>query len=155
VLYSVGRGIPLSYAEAGRWFRRAAERGVPAAAFNLAVLTEGGLGVPRDHAEAERLLRRAAELGHAEARQRLASGGLTGTAAPLEETASSVTDDGLPAEEDVVAIQNALADLGLYDGPADGIAGPKTRDAISRYQVAQGLPVTGLPSTGLRRRLGL
>ncbi|MEQ8399051.1 SEL1-like repeat protein [Thalassobaculum sp.] len=153
VLYSAGRGIPLSYAESARWFRRAAERGVPAAAYNLAVLTEGGLGLTRDPAEAERWLRRAAELGHSEAKKRLAAGGLGKSESALDETATTATNDGV-AEEDVAAIQRGLSRLGLYDGAVDGIAGPKTRDAISRYQVREGLPANGLPSTSLRKLLG-
>jgi|OM-RGC.v1.000325242 TPR repeat protein len=153
VLYSAGRGIPLSYTESARWFRRAAERGVPAAAYNLAVLTESGLGLTRDAAEAERWLRRAAELGHSEAKKRLAAGGLGKTESALDETATTATNDGV-AEEDVAAIQRGLSRLGLYDGALDGIAGPKTRDAISRYQVREGLPANGLPSTSLRKLLG-
>lgn len=152
VMYSAGRGIPLSYAEAARWFARSANRGVPAAVFNLAILTEGGLGVARDPVEAERLLRRAAELGHPAARDRLTAGGLGTGAASLAETAS-VAENGA-AMDDVLAIQRGLARLGLYDGPVDGIAGPKTREAIVRYQSREGLPVTGLPSASLRKRLG-
>lgn len=151
VLYSAGRGIPLSYIEAARWFRRAAEHDVPAAIYNLSILAEGGLGVPRDPAEAEQLLRRAAELGHPGARARLKAGGTSADTATLDETARSVTD-GVVAE-DVVAIQRGLARLGLYDGPVDGISGPQTRAAISRYQRRQGLPITGLPSGNLRQRL--
>src|SRR5690606_5568066 len=127
-----------------------ANRGVPAAVYNLAILTAGGLGVPRDPAEAERLLRRAAELGHPAARERLAAGGLAG-AVPLAETASVAADGAVT--EDVLAIQRGLARLGLYDGSVDGIAGPKTREAIVRYQSREGLPVTGLPSSALRERL--
>lgn len=151
VLYSAGRGIPLSYAEAARWFGRAAEQGVPAAVYNLSVLSEGGLGVQRDPAEAERLLRRAAELGHPKARQRLRAGGITADAATLEETAETVAE--VVVAEDVVTIQRRLTQLGLYDGPVDGVVGPRTREAIARYQQREGLPVTGLPSTALRRRL--
>ena len=54
----------------------------------------------------------------------------------------------------MAAIQRGLARVGLYDGAIDGIAGPKTREAISRYQVREGVPATGLPSSSLRRRLG-
>ena len=70
---------------------------------------------------------------------------------PLAETASVAADGAVT--EDVLAIQRGLARLGLYDGSVDGIAGPKTREAIVRYQSREGLPITGLPSSALRKRL--
>lgn len=38
--------------------------------------------------------------------------------------------------------QMALRDDGLYDGPIDGISGPRTRHALAEYQRRQGLPQT-------------
>lgn len=38
--------------------------------------------------------------------------------------------------------QLALREHGLYDGPVDGISGPRTRHALSEYQRRQGLPQT-------------
>lgn len=46
----------------------------------------------------------------------------------------------------VVKTQIALNRLGYNPGPVDGIMGPGTASAISRYQYAWGLPVTGVPS---------
>lgn len=40
--------------------------------------------------------------------------------------------------------QQALADLGFYDGPVDGTNGPETRAAVSDYQASKGLPETGV-----------
>ena len=39
--------------------------------------------------------------------------------------------------------QYDLTNLGLYDGKADGIIGPKTRAALRKYQQTLGLPLTG------------
>lgn len=39
--------------------------------------------------------------------------------------------------------QQLLGGLGFYDGPIDGIHGPKTRDAIKDAQKAYQLPITG------------
>jgi hypothetical protein len=39
--------------------------------------------------------------------------------------------------------QQYLADLKLYDGNVDGIIGPKTRAALTRFQTMNGLSVTG------------
>ena len=39
----------------------------------------------------------------------------------------------------VMRTQEALKEKGYYDGPIDGIIGPKTRAALRRYQQEQGL----------------
>ncbi len=49
--------------------------------------------------------------------------------------------------------QRLLNDLGYEAGPADGLAGPKTREAIRAYQRKSGLPADGKASDGLLRRL--
>ena len=41
------------------------------------------------------------------------------------------------------ALQRALGELGFYDGPIDGIDGPRTRMAVAAYQRAHGLESTG------------
>ncbi len=38
---------------------------------------------------------------------------------------------------------------GAYSGPADGINGPQTEQAIKEYQAANNLAVTGQPSAQL------
>lgn len=48
---------------------------------------------------------------------------------------------GPGAEDPVVATQAALRQLGFRPGPIDGIVGPRTRDAIIRFQLAHRLPV--------------
>ena len=54
---------------------------------------------------------------------------------------------------DVATIQRALTARGYNAGPADGVMGGKTRDAIRKYQVDKGLSVTGLPSMELQKSL--
>jgi len=39
--------------------------------------------------------------------------------------------------------QRALRDLGYEPGPVDGIVGPKTREALVRYQRSEKIAVTG------------
>ncbi len=55
-------------------------------------------------------------------------------------------DGAAPAapEASLVAAQRALSALGYDPGPADGIAGPRTRHALAAFQRDQGLPPTGL-----------
>jgi hypothetical protein len=52
-------------------------------------------------------------------------------------------------------VQHELARQGYNPGPADGVIGPQTRDAIAGYQRDHGLSVTGRIDTPLVRELGL
>jgi len=58
-----------------------------------------------------------------------------------------------PASPLVREIQQALAQRGLYDGPADGFTGPKTTSAILFYQETEGLEQTGDASVSLLAKL--
>jgi hypothetical protein len=40
--------------------------------------------------------------------------------------------------------QEALKSRGLYQGPVDGVAGPRTKSAISQFQQRNGLPQTAM-----------
>jgi peptidoglycan hydrolase-like protein with peptidoglycan-binding domain len=51
------------------------------------------------------------------------------------------------------AIQAALARLGYYDGPLDGLFGPDTHAAIRRYQFELKAPMTGTLSAAQAERL--
>ncbi|MFN0178533.1 MAG: lytic murein transglycosylase [Gemmatimonadales bacterium] len=46
-------------------------------------------------------------------------------------------------------VQERLAAKGWYTGPADGVLGQQTRDAIRRFQAAVGLPVDGRAGGGV------
>lgn len=43
----------------------------------------------------------------------------------------------------VLSVQQALQELGYYNGPVDGVLGPSSRAAIQAYQRSYGLPITG------------
>ncbi len=49
----------------------------------------------------------------------------------------------------VIAVQRELARLGIYTGAIDGLLGPRTKAAISTWQTAAAIPVTGEPSPEL------
>ena len=51
------------------------------------------------------------------------------------------------------ALQTALAGAGFYDGPTDGRAGPKLREAVRRYQISVGLPADGYATPNLLARV--
>jgi membrane-bound lytic murein transglycosylase B len=61
----------------------------------------------------------------------------------------------LPAlsRSQVQQMQAALSRRGFDSGPADGVMGPATRDALRRYQRSAGLPPDGYPTPELLDRL--
>ena len=66
--------------------------------------------------------------------------------------------DEKPAEkpkpsELVRQIQAGLSARGLYDGPADGLTGPKTEAAILFFEQTEGMDETGEPSRAILARL--
>jgi peptidoglycan hydrolase-like protein with peptidoglycan-binding domain len=65
-------------------------------------------------------------------------------AAPTPEPAIPTAAPTLIAD-----LQRALSEHGFYRGKVDGISGSRTRAAITAYEQAQGLPVTGQPSASV------
>jgi len=51
------------------------------------------------------------------------------------------------------ALQIGLAARGFYDGPTDGRAGPKLREAVRRYQISVGQPADGYATSALLARV--
>jgi Putative peptidoglycan binding domain/Trypsin-like peptidase domain len=51
------------------------------------------------------------------------------------------------------AMQGQLRELQYYNGPLDGRYGPEVKRAIEQFETAARLPVTGLPTRSLMRRL--
>ncbi len=65
VMYQTGEGVPEDFAEAAKWYRKAADQGNPSAQCNLGFLYSRGHGVPKNRAEAFNWYRKAAEQGDA------------------------------------------------------------------------------------------
>ena len=55
-------------------------------------------------------------------------------------------EPGALSTTQVAAMQQALAELGIDAGQADGLIGPKTQNALRRFQHRHGLPVDGYPA---------
>ena len=51
----------------------------------------------------------------------------------------------------ITALQNALQKNGYYDGPIDGVVGPRTVSAVGRYQQAEKIAEGGLTLETLER----
>ena len=60
---SNGQGVPQDYAEAVKWYRKAADQGYAAAQTNLGLMYAHGQGVPQDYVEAVKWYRKAADQG--------------------------------------------------------------------------------------------
>jgi TPR repeat protein len=63
MLYETGQGVPQNYAEAVKWYRESAERGYPAAQFNLGVFYETGQVVEQDFAGGRQMVSRRRRTG--------------------------------------------------------------------------------------------
>lgn len=48
MMYLNGQGVDQNYEEAGKWFRKAAEQGIPQAQYKLGYLYNQGQGLPKD-----------------------------------------------------------------------------------------------------------
>lgn len=74
----------------------------------------------------------------------------------LETTIRIERDSVTPAPVDPVVqkVQSVLSDLNLYTGSIDGVAGPKTRDAIRNYRRIMGLQATDEIDNELLGELG-
>jgi len=70
-LYAAGLSVEQDYAEAKKWFEKAAAQGYAPAQYRLGTLYEGGLGVSKSLEKAKGWFEKAAQSGDAEAQGRL------------------------------------------------------------------------------------
>jgi len=57
--------------------------------------------------------------------------------------------------EAVEELQKKLAGKGINPGPVDGIFGPKTEEALKRFQEREGLDVDGIAGSNTFTALGM
>lgn len=82
--YHEGLGVLRDYAEAARWWRKAAMQGHANAQYNLGVMYHQGEGIRQDQAEGAMWWRKAAEHGHAEAQYNLGLIYASGRGVPVD-----------------------------------------------------------------------
>jgi len=180
VLYAEGGAGTPDLEKAASLFERAAERGVRDSQFNIGVLYARGLGVPQDLVQAYKWFAVAARSGDQQAKQRQdeVEQALTPELLPKarsaassfkplpvdpqsnmvfapeggwEETTGETLHVGAPGL--VQRAQDLLIAHGYDPGPADGVFGEKTREAIAAFQRANDLEVSGEIDTGLIKAL--
>ena len=158
LLYETGRGVAEDPAQAAVWYERAALQGVAQAQFNLALLHQTGRGVEKNGAQALYWLEVAARHGkgaeqdHAadaasqlavifpaeevdDARARAGEFTPRPEEAPVREAAITL----ILSRSQVAELQRRLAAHGYDPGPADGVPGELTRNAVRRYLADRGL----------------
>jgi localization factor PodJL len=170
VLMSEGADAAPDHDKALQWFLAAGNYGVRDSQYNLGVIYARGLGTGQDLVESYKWFAIAASQGDTDAAGRrdevakamtgddLAKARATVSAwhvkSPIAEANSVAAPGGgwdsptnTLGEQDrqalVKKIQTLLADAGYDPGPADGVAGPKTVDAVRAYQRTVGVPDTG------------
>lgn len=171
VLISEGAAGPPDPQDALRWFLAAAGHGVKDSQYNLGVVYARGLGAPANLPEAYKWFAVAAAAGDKDAALRrdevaalldqnqlaLARAAVRAwrpnappaAANEVAAPAGGWGDEGTVLTADnqkalVMKIQTLLAEQGYDPGPADGVEGPKTRDAVRAFQERVGLVGTGL-----------
>jgi localization factor PodJL len=166
-------------AKAYNWFAKAAEYGVRDSQVNLGIFHTKGIGTSIDLPEAYKWFTIAAVAGDkdADTKRKVISDALrpdqladaksrveNWKPAETIELANRVTpksewiDQASSApvalnKQTVAKTQALLGKLGYNAGPADGVIGKKTRQAIAEFQQRVGLSITGQISTELLREL--
>ena len=125
-----GQGVPQDYAEAAKWYRKAAEQGDMDSQNRLAALYLAGDGVQQDYAEAARWYRKAADQGDIEAQNELGS---------LYGNGQGVPQDYVEAYRwfDIAASRNAGNDFETHDNAVrnrDTVAAKMTPAQIAEAQ---------------------
>lgn len=164
VMYSSGSGAPQDWDQAAHWFQEAALHGMTDSQFNLAVLYERGLGVPQSAPDAYAWYSIAAAGGDegAQARANTIRSSLSDAAReeadaviagftprPIDEEANgnyAATPWGQPQSTTPAMVRQAqqlLIALGYQPGPADGVAGAQTVNAVRDFERDTGITPTG------------
>ena len=178
-LYAGGQLGEQEFETAAEWFAQAAARGMTDSQFNLGMLYARGLGVEQDFEQSYKWFSLAAGNGDADAgkaRDDIAKSlsaeavsrvnaelagwraepiDLAANFAPIG-TWSPSFDPGevITAREVVSKVQMALDKLGFDVGKADGLAGPKTAEAIKAFERGAGMSETGTINPRLLAVLG-
>lgn len=173
--YAEGRGVARNYDQAIDWFTKAANAGLARSQYSLARLYE--TGTPEhlpDIAKARYWYEKAAAQGDADAAERLAALNAVVTAKkPIDRlddgappaASASVEPAPIPAEKpdvpdtrpitraEIREAQQLLAKLNFDPGPADGLMGKRTAEAIELFQKFAGLEATGEVTRSLLEEL--
>lgn len=173
-MYAAGKGVTQNTAEAVKWYRKAAAQRDTEAMQLLGVIHHKGEGVAKDPVQAfmwyelavtylppgafrngvigekdliaVKLTRDQVHEAQGLARQWQLETQQTAVLIPAANTSKAATD----SKSSVKSVQEDLAILGYDPGPADGMMGPRTKNAIRAFESDQGLTATGQVSPQLQ-----
>ena len=178
VLYAMGADGKVDNDAAARWFLEAAELGVKDSQYNLGILAAKGAGMPQSLEESYKWFALVAKTGDkdAEAKRDEVAKALrpeqlvkAKQAAELwkarpvdpeaniveipEEWSDAPRTANLDVKQAITNIQSILNKNGYDAGPADGVLGQKTRNAIKAFQADNGMEADGEISEKLVKAL--
>ena len=178
-LYAGGQLGEQQFETAAEWFTKAAGFGMTDSQFNLGMLYARGLGVSQDFEQSYKWFSLAAQNGDADAAKarddiaksltadavgRVTSEVSTWQAQPIDLavnfapigtwSADFQPGDAITATEVVTKVQQALVKLGFDVGTPDGMAGPKTAEAIKAFERGTGMSESGAINPRLLAVLG-
>ncbi|MEO8683385.1 MAG: SEL1-like repeat protein, partial [Devosia sp.] len=178
-LYASGQLGDQQFETAAEWFERAANLGMTDSQFNLGMLHARGLGVDQNLETSYKWFSLAARSGDVDAGKarddmarsltadvvkRLTAEVNAWKAQPIDLAAnfapigtwSTTFDPGetIKTKEVVSKVQIALAKLGYDVGTPDGMAGPKTAEAIKAFERGTGMSESGAINPRLLAVLG-
>ena len=178
VLYAMGADGRVDNDQAGRWFIEAAELGVKDSQYNLGILAAKGAGMPQSLEESYKWFALVAKTGDRDAASKrdevakaLRPEQLAKAKAAVElwkardvdpetnvvdipeDWAETTRAASLDMKQAVTNIQAILNKNGYDAGPADGVMGQKTRNAIMAFQADNGMTADGELSEALVSKL--
>ncbi len=178
-LYAGGQLGDQEFESAAEWFAQAAARGMTDSQFNLGMLYARGLGVEQDFEQSYKWFSLAARNGDtdaAKARDDIAKSltaeavsrvgdeiglwkaepiDLAANFAPLGTWSAGFDPGEVITTKDVVSkVQMVLGKLGFDVGVPDGLAGPKTAEAIKAFERGTGMSESGVVNPRLLAVLG-
>jgi localization factor PodJL len=178
-LYAGGQLGDQQFESAAEWFAQAAARGMTDSQFNLGMLYARGLGVEQDFEQSYKWFSLAARNGDtdaAKARDDIAKSltaeavsrvgdeinlwkaepiDLAANFAPLGTWSAGFDPGEVITTKDVVSkVQMVLSKLGFDVGTPDGLAGPKTAEAIKAFERGTGMSESGAVNPRLLAVLG-
>jgi localization factor PodJL len=169
VLHANGANGTADAESAARWFIKAAELGVADSQYNLGILAAKGQGMTQDLEESYKWFAIVAKAGDKDAeakRDEIAKAlrpeqlesaraktelwkpkdlivATNDISVPDEWRIAQATTASVDVKKAITNVQLILTKLGYDAGPADGVMGGKTRNAIRAFQETEKLPVTG------------
>ncbi|UJW85061.1 peptidoglycan-binding protein [Devosia sp. SL43] len=178
-LYAGGQLGEQQFETAAEWFTKAANLGMTDSQFNLGMLYARGLGVSQDFEQSYKWFSLAAQRGDADAGKarddiaksltadavsRVNEEVTTWVAQPIDLasnfapigtwSASFQPGEAITTSDVVTKVQQALARLGFDVGTPDGVAGPKTAEAVKAFERGTGMNEIGTINPRLLAVLG-